>query len=84
MISSIAFSSRYYDLHPSCTVHIRSLSHDTLRAPVHMYVLIITSSFAHFSRSATSPSFAYVSNRRRTALCAELLLPIASASAAAP
>ena len=48
------------------------------------------SSFAH---SATPPSFTYVSNQRRTALCAKLLLPdcvsfsycspIASASAAA-
>ena len=58
---------------------------------------ITTNSFA---RSATCPSFAYMSNPARTALCAELLLPdcvhfsccspdcirspIASASAAAP
>ena len=34
-----------------------------------------TSSFARFARSATSPSFAYVSNPCRIALCAELLLP---------
>ena len=48
-------------------------------------LFIITSSFARFARSATSPSFAYVSNPvPDSSLCRAAAPPIAYASAAAP
>ena len=37
--------------------------------------IVITSSFARFTRSATSPSFAYVSNSAPDSSLSELLLP---------
>ena len=44
----------------------------------------ITSSFAHFAHSATSPLFAYVSNPAPDSSLQSCCSPIASASAAAP
>ena len=42
---------------------------------VSIFWFININSTSSFARSATSPSFAYVSNPVRIALCAELLLP---------
>ena len=43
-----------------CLVHVIAMNSKV--GSIHCMYIIITSSFAHFTHSATSPSFAYVSN----------------------